>query len=162
MRRIQKQFSFHDSDIIAMDKTVVWNDMVSNTTVKIICSEEVPAKLTGYNKVRIFVFLTGKAVGSKCKPFIVFRGTERESKFLNKEFKRESLVATSTNGWMNEELTLRWCSDVLGKFSLPKRLLVWNSYEAHLADDVKEMITNSKVVTMPYGCTRNVQVPDVV
>ena len=39
MRRIEKQFSFHDSDIIAMDETVVWNDMVSNTTVEIIFSK---------------------------------------------------------------------------------------------------------------------------
>ena len=117
-------------------------------------------KLTGHDKVRILVFLTGKADCSKCKPFIVFRGTERESKFLHKEFKRKSLVATSTNGRMNEELTFRWCSEVLGKFSLPKRLLAWISYEAHLADDVKKMLTNS--ITMPDGCARNVQLPDVV
>ena len=34
VRRLQKQFNFHDADIIAMDETPVWNDMVSNTTVE--------------------------------------------------------------------------------------------------------------------------------
>ena len=42
VRQIQKQFNFHDADIIAMDETPVWNDMVSNTTVEKTLSKEVP------------------------------------------------------------------------------------------------------------------------
>ena len=34
VRRIQKQFNFHNANIIAMDETPVWNDMVSNATVE--------------------------------------------------------------------------------------------------------------------------------
>ena len=34
VRRLQKQFNFRESDIIAMDETPVWSDMVSNTTVE--------------------------------------------------------------------------------------------------------------------------------
>ena len=33
--RIQKKFSFSDSDIIAMDEAVVWNDIASNTTIEV-------------------------------------------------------------------------------------------------------------------------------
>ena len=51
IRRIQKQFNFSDADIIAMDETSVWNDMVSNTTVEKTGSKEVPMKSTGYDKV---------------------------------------------------------------------------------------------------------------
>ena len=44
VRRIQKQFNFHNADIIAMVETSVWNDMVSNTTVEKTLSKEVPIK----------------------------------------------------------------------------------------------------------------------
>ena len=100
VRRIQKQFSFYDFDITAMDETAVWNDMVSNTTVTVTGS-------TAHNKVRLSVCLTGKADESKWKPCIVFKGAKRESKFLHEEFKRIFSVATFTNRLTNEELTLR-------------------------------------------------------
>ena len=48
-----------------MDETVVWNNMVCNTTVEIIWSKEVPIKLAGHDKVCVLVCLTGKADGSK-------------------------------------------------------------------------------------------------
>ena len=87
----------------------MWNDMVSNTTMESTGARDVPMKSTGHDKVRVSVCLTGKGDGTKCKPFIVFAGAKRESKSLHEEFKRRCSVASSANGWMNEELTLRWC-----------------------------------------------------
>ena len=89
VRRLQKQFNFHDADIIAMDETPVWNDMVSNTTVEKTGSKEVPMKSTGH-KVRVSVCLAGKADGCKCRPFIVFKGAKQASKALHEEFKRKN------------------------------------------------------------------------
>ena len=63
VRRLQKQFSFHNSDIIAMDETPLWNDMVSNTTVEVTGSKEVAMKSTGHDKLRVTVCLAGKADG---------------------------------------------------------------------------------------------------
>ena len=51
-----KTIQFSNADIIAMDETSVWNDMVSNTTVEKTGSKEVPMKSTGYDKV-LFVWL---------------------------------------------------------------------------------------------------------
>ena len=51
-RRIQKQFSFHNSNIIAMHETLVRNDMVFNTTVKVTATKKVTVKSTGHDKVR--------------------------------------------------------------------------------------------------------------
>ena len=65
VRRIQKQFNIHDADIIAMDETPVWNDMVSNTTVEKTLSKEVPMKSSGHDKVRVSACLTGKANGTR-------------------------------------------------------------------------------------------------
>ena len=64
---------------------------------------------------------------------------------------------------MNEELTLRWCNEILGQFSFRKRLLAWDSYEAQLTDNVKKASTKSKIETVivPGGCTKYIQAPDV-
>ena len=164
VRRLQKQFSFDDPDIIAMDETAVWNDMVSNTTVEKTGSKEVNMKSTGHDKVHVSVCLTGKADRTRLKPFIVFKGAKRESKALHNEFNRKCSVASSANGWMNEDLTLRWCNEILSQFSFRKRLLAWDSYEAHLTDDVKKSLTKSIIesVIIPGGCTKYIQAPDVV
>ena len=50
-RRIQKPFNFHNANIIGMDETSVWNDMISNTTVEKTGSKEIPMKSTGHEKV---------------------------------------------------------------------------------------------------------------
>ena len=164
VRRLQKQFSFDDTDIIAMDETVVWNDMVSNTTVEKTGSKEANMKSTGHDQVRVSVCLTGKADGTRLKPFIVFKGAKRECKALHDEFNRKCSVASSANGWMNEDLTLRLCNEILGQFSFHKRLLAWDSYEAHLTDDVNKSLTKPKIesVIILGGCTKYIQAPDVV
>ena len=121
-------------------------------------------KSTGHDKVHVSVCLTGKADGTRLKPFIVFKGAKKESKPLHDEFNRKCSVASSANGWMNEDLTLGWCNEILGQFSFHKRLLAWDSYEAHLTDDVKKLLTKSKIesVIIPGGCTEYIQVLDVV
>ena len=76
--QLQKQFSFEDTHITAMDETAVWNDMVSNTIIQNIGSKEVNIKSTGHDKVCVSVCLTGKADGTRLKPFIVLKGAKRE------------------------------------------------------------------------------------
>ena len=148
VRGIQKQFNFHDADIIAMDKTPVWNDMVANTTVEKTGSKEVPVKSTGHDKVRVSICLTKKANGTRLKPFIVFKGDKRESKDLHDKFHRQCSVASSADGWMNEELKLQWCNKILGQFSFRKRLLAWYSYKTHVTDNVKKAFTKSNIKTV--------------
>ena len=144
VRRIQKQFNFHDADIIAMDETPVWYDIVFNTNVKRIDSQQIPMKSTRHVKVRVSVCLTRKADGTMLKAFIVFKGTKGENKALYDEFHRQCSVASSANGWMNKELTFSWCNEILDQFSFRKRLLAWDSYEAHVTDNVEKALTKSK------------------
>ena len=68
------------------------------------------------------VCLTAKADGTKLKPFIVFQGVKREATELNEEFQNRCVAASSSNGWMNEELLLKFLRQVLGMFSFKKRL----------------------------------------
>ena len=72
VRQLQKQHSFALSDILAMDETPVWNDMVSNTTVKSIGARDVPMKSTGHDKVRLSVCLTEKVMERSASPLMLF------------------------------------------------------------------------------------------
>ena len=73
-------------------------------------------------------------------------------------------MASSANGWMKEELTLRLCNEILGQYSFRKRLLAWDSYEDHPTDNVKKALTKSKIETviLAGGCTKYIHAPDVV
>ena len=97
-------------------------------------------------------------------PLLFLLVPKKESKSLHVEFKRRCSVASSANGWMNEELTLRWCDEVLGNFSSRKRLLAWDSYEVHMTDKIKRKLVNAKVesVIVPGGCTKYIQAPGLV
>ena len=147
-----------------MDETAVWSDMVSATTVNKTGAKDVPLKSTGREKVRVSVCLTAKADGKKLKPFIVFAGAKRETKTLHSEYKNICSVASSTNGWMNEELTLRWIKEIIGMFSFKKRLLAWDTFEAHLMDSVKRQLKDANIgaAYIPGGCTKYIQAPDVM
>ena len=54
VRRLQRQYNFAPHNIVAMDETAVWNNMVSETTVDATGDKDVPMKSTGHEK---FVFL---------------------------------------------------------------------------------------------------------
>ena len=72
------------SNIIAMDETAVWNDMISNTTVEKRGAHSVNLKTTGHEKSKITICLTATADGRKKKPLIVFKGAKREVKKLKR------------------------------------------------------------------------------
>ena len=114
IRRQRGKITYHDKDIIVMDETAVWQDMVSNTTVDNVGESTIRLKTTGHEKKIVLVCLAAKGDGTKLKPFIVFPGAKRESKALNDEFKTKCVLASSINGWKNEELTVSWVKGVLG------------------------------------------------
>ena len=87
IRRQRGKIAYHDKDIIAMDETAVWQDMVSNTTVDNIGESTIRLKTAGDEKTKVSVCLAAKGDGTKLKPFIVFPGAMRESKALNDKFK---------------------------------------------------------------------------
>ena len=64
---------------------------------------------------------------------------------------------------MNEELVLKFLRQILGMFSFKKRSFAWNTFEAHMTEDVRKLLKQMKTddALILGGCT-NVQVPDVV
>ena len=75
-----------------------------------------------------YSWISTKSDGTKLKPIMA----KREVKQLQKEYKNKCFIATSTNGWMDTDLTLSWVNTVLGQFSFRRRLLAWDTYECHL------------------------------
>jgi len=106
--------------------------------------------------------LAARADGTKIKPYVVFKGGIREVKAMKPEFK-DAAIATSKNGWMNDELTQDWITAVYGKFAFAKRMLVWDSYKCHISDAVKKHLLNfnTLMAVIPGGCTKYIQAPDV-
>ena len=90
--------------------------MVGTTTITRKGSSEVVPKSTD-EKARDSICLTGKADGTKLKPFVVFKGAKREVAKLNEEFRGRRVVASSEKGWMNTPPTLQWIQQILGSFS---------------------------------------------
>ena len=64
------------ANIIAMDETPVWADMVSTVTVKDSCKKTVTVKPTGRDESHVLVCFAVKIDGTKLPPFIVFKGAK--------------------------------------------------------------------------------------
>ena len=156
VRRLSINSNYAPGSIIAMDQTAVWFDMVGKTTINSTGAKEVALKSTGNEKVRVRVCLTAKADGAKMNPFIVFKGAKRESAVLNDRFKGRCVVTSSSNGWMNEELVLSYLRKILGIFTFQKRLLVGDTFEAHMTEAVKKLLKEMKTddALIPRGCTK--------
>ena len=127
VRRLTAKFKYEVENIISMDETTVWADMVCGTTVDKKGSKDIPLKTNGHEKVRVLVCLAAKADGTKLIHF-VFAGAKRESKALNDEFKTRCVVTSSANGWMNEELTIDWVRNIF----ISTSFTAWDTYDAHL------------------------------
>ena len=108
VRRLSIKYKYPPSSIMVMNETSVWNDMVSNTEIDKQGAKSVCLKTTRHEKCMVSICLTAKTDGTKLKLFVVFRAAKRESKSLDAEFKSCSIVKSSGNAWMHEELTTIW------------------------------------------------------
>ena len=138
--------------------------MVGNMTVDTTGTKNVPLKSTRNEKVKVSLCLTANGDRTKLKPLIVFQGAKSEATAMNEEFKNHCVVASSSNGWMDEEFVLRFLRQVLGTFSFKKRLFGWDTFEAHVTEDVRKLLKQMKIddALIPRGCTTYVKASDVV
>ena len=107
-RRFAAEYNYLPGNIIAMDETAVWEDMVSDMTVDKTGARTITVKSTGHEKCLVSICLTAKADGSKLKRLIVFKNAKRETKALCKEFKTRCVIVSSSNDWMNDDLTMEY------------------------------------------------------
>ena len=73
VRRLQIKHNYAACNIIAMDGTPVWCDMISETTVDKSGKKTVTLKTTAsHEKSRVSVVLAAKVDGTKLKPMVVY------------------------------------------------------------------------------------------
>jgi hypothetical protein len=165
MERARERLKATASEIIAMDETAVWFDMVGESTVHSTGAKSISIKSTGHEKSRFTVILTASGSGVKFKPYVVFHGGSRKVKELTDARKTSgSIVTSSANGWMNDDLTKDYLRRVIGKLAFKRRILVWDAYRCHLSQATKEELKRNYNITtavIPGGCTKYLQAPDV-
>ena len=137
--------------------------MPSDTTVALCGKLSVPLKSTGHEKKHFTVVLTAHANGMKMKPFVVFKGKGTR---LRKELEQIPgiVVRFSSNGWMNDTLTIDYLCSIVGAFSFNKQPLVWDAYHCHTSAAVRAETAHLRLHTaiVPGGCTKFIQAADVV
>lgn len=125
VRKLRQHHQYALSAIGNMDETPLWLDMPGDTTINRIGEQTISVRTTGHEKGRFTVILGAKADGTKLKPFVVFKGI-REVPAVQKV--PGVVVCMSSNGWMNESLTIKWIDSVWGRLTFHNRLLVWDAY----------------------------------
>ena len=65
VRRLRQKMNYYLKNIIAMNETTVWNDMISYTTVEKREAHTVNLKTTGHEKSKVTVCLAAAAGGGK-------------------------------------------------------------------------------------------------
>ena len=93
---VSMKHSYDAANIIAMDETPIWSDMVSETTVDATGKKTVNVKTTGHEKSRVSFCLAAKADRTKLPPFTILKGAKRETAALDKEIKN-CYIASSPN-----------------------------------------------------------------
>ena len=152
----RKEGNYELVHIRNMDETPVWFDMPSARTVNEKGAKTVLVNTTGHEKSRL-------ADGTKLKPMVIFK-----QKTLPKEnFPPGVLVHCHPKGWMDETGMKLWVEKVWrsrrGGLLRKKSLLVWDSFQAHLVDSVKQVVrqTNTDIAVIPGGLTSILQPLDV-
>lgn len=161
---LRKKYNFELSEIGNMDETPVLFDLPSNYTVDNKGAKTVFVKTTGHEKNRFTVVLACMADGTSLPPTIIFK---RKSLPKGAKFPSGVVVRAHEKGWMDESGTLEWLEKVWNRrkgaaFRKPS-MLVWDSFQAHLTDAVKEKCRQLKteVAVIPGGLTSLLQPLDV-
>ena len=98
-------------------------DMPSETTIDVTGARCVPLKTTSHEKDHFTVILSACADGTKLKPHVVFK--RKGTRLIEDMEKMPGIVIRfSSNGWMNDELTIDYLQSMIGSFSFNKCLLI--------------------------------------
>lgn len=144
--------NYDPSHIVAADETACWLDAVGETTLEETGAKEVMLRTTGHEKGRLTVLLSARADGSKLKPMVLIPRV-RPIKALEVFKDRLHICYTGKSSWMSSELTCEFLTKVLGGDLFKRRtLLCWDSFRAHLTEDVKAYIFYY-IISISFGET---------
>lgn len=91
------------------------------------------------------------------------KGQAKDVKLLRE--RKDINIGLSENGWCNDQIIEEWLNCNFPDTTFHKhRLLIWDSFRAHLSDATKQVLKRKRVdqAIIPSGCTGILQAPDVV
>ena len=141
------------SRIYNMDETPMRLELPSTRSLEFTGSRTVPIKTCRAEKPSFTVTLAVAVDGTKLPLKVIFKGIQ---------FPRDLIVPDSLGvsfhkkGWMDESGVKEWIRQCLLRTPHNEQsLLVWDSYRAHLTDEVKEDLNRRKidVAVIPGGLT---------
>ena len=159
----RKEYNYPLHLIPNMDKTPLIFDMPPNRTIHQTGEKTVKIRTTGNEKNRVTVVLTCCADGSKLKPMVIFK-RKNIPKIKNTH---GVVVSVQEKGWMDGNQMIIWNEKVwracVGSLRRRKSFLVYDSFEAHVTDNVKAALKgeNTDLAVIPGGLTSILQPLDV-
>ena len=117
-------------DVVIMDETAVFFETVHRSTVNPIGSKHVMMKTTGFASMRVTALLAVRGDASKCKPFIICKGTKGSI-----ETHSGCWITKQPSAWVDGEILCQWLDLVFPpvRYCGRKKLLVWDSCKAHIS-----------------------------
>ena len=109
---LRKRHGYNLSQIGNMDETPMTFDLPGNQTVDSVGSKAIMIKTTGHEKTHFIVVLACMADGVKLKPVFFFR---RKTLPKGAKFPSGVIVQAHPKGWMDEQGTQSWISNVWNK-----------------------------------------------
>ena len=110
------------------------------------------------------MILAASSDGRKKKPYIVLKGKGQARDVKALKERKDIDIGLSPTGWTNDDVIEDWLNCNFGDTSFHKRLLIWDSFRAHLSDATKKILKRKRMdqAIIPGGCTSILQAPDVV
>ena len=131
------------SRIYNMDETPMCFKLPSTRPLEFTGSRTVPVKTCGAEKRSFTVTLAIAADGTKLPPKVIFKGIRRPRALVVPGSLR---VSFHKKGWMDEAGVKEWiCQCLLRTPRNEQSLLVWDSFRAHLTDEVKADLMRRKI-----------------
>ena len=128
-------------------------ELPSSRSLEFTGSRTVPVKTCGAEKRSFTVVLAVAADGTKLSPKVVFKGVRTPRDLVVPNSLR---VSFHKKGWMDESGVKEWIRECLPRTrNHEQSLLVWDSFRAHLTDDVKAALRQPQidVAVIPGGLT---------
>ena len=141
------------SRIFNMDETPMRFELPSSRSLEFTGSRTVPVKTCGAEKRSFTVALAVAADGTKFPPKVIFKGVRTPRDLVVPNSLR---VSFHKKGWMDESGVKEWIRQCLPRTQNHEQsLLVWDSFRAHLTEDVKAALKQRKidVAVIPGGLT---------
>ncbi|KAI5153060.1 hypothetical protein ENBRE01_3124 [Enteropsectra breve] len=153
------------NNIINMDETPVYIDMMATRTISFKGEKNTEALGTGHNKTRLTVVLAITASGRFLKTMVILKGLKKVPKC---KIPSNIVVKTNKTGTMNKHIMLDWirlCLNQSGPFrNNEEKLLLLDSFGSHKDDSVIQLLEteNTKSIFIPPKTTSFLQPLDVL